>query len=285
MIAYIALDWISYLYPLAPFAITPWNPPPGLSVALLTIAGLRFWPAVLIAVLLAEILVRGGGSHPLSTTATSLAFAVGYVGVAAFLQKVVRFDPRLKRVRDVVWLVAGAVNGSVVIAGVYVGSLVVIGALVPQASLAAGVRLWVGDAIGIIVTAPLIMLLVARDPPFPFEGRWVIPEVAIQSFAVVAVLLAVFVIGKGNESSYFYLLFLPLIWISLRHGLRGAVLCLVVIQIGLIIGFQYSQHTHGDVLELQLLMLAIAITGLMLGSAVSERQDALEALGTREAEL
>lgn len=106
VIAYVALDWISYLYPLAPFAITPWNPPPGLSVALLTIAGLRFWPAVLIAVVLAEILVRGGVSHPLSTAATSLAFAVGYVGVAAFLLKVVRFDPHLRRVRDVVWLVS-----------------------------------------------------------------------------------------------------------------------------------------------------------------------------------
>ncbi len=285
VIAYVALDWISYLYLLAPFAITPWNPPPGLSVALLTIAGLRFWPAVLVAVLLAEILVRGGGSHPLSTTATSLAFAVGYVGVAAVLLKVVRFDPRLTRVRDVVWLVAVAVNGSVVIATAYVGLLVVGGALVPEAALSAALRLWVGDAIGIVVTAPLIMLLVAGDPPILFEERWVIPEVVLQLFAVVAALLAVFVIGKGNESSYFYLLFLPLIWISLRHGLRGTVLCLVVIQIGLIIGFQYSQHTHSDVLALQLLMLAIAITGLMLGSAVSERRDTLEALGTREAEL
>ena len=285
VIAYVALDWISYLYPLAPFAITPWNPPPGLSVALLTIAGLRFWPAVLIAVLLAEILLRGGGSHPLSTTATSLAFAVGYVGVAAVLVRVVRFDPRLKRVRDVVWLVAVAVNGSVVIAAAYVGLLVVAGALAPEAALSAALRLWVGDAIGIVVTAPLIMLLVARDPPVLFNEPWAIAEFGLQSLAIVAALLAVFVIGVGNESSYFYLLFLPLIWISLRHGLRGAVMCLVALQIGLIIGFQFSQHTHSAVLELQLLMLAIAITGLMLGSAVSERVDTLEALGTREAEL
>ncbi len=285
VIAYVALDWISYLYPLAPFAITPWNPPPGLSVALLTIAGLRFWPAVLIAVLLAEILVRGGGSHPLSTTATSLAFAVGYVGVAAVLLRVVRFDPQLRRVRDVVWLVAVAVNGSVVIAAAYVGLLVSVGALALEAALSAALRLWVGDAIGIVVTAPLIMLLVARDPPALFDEPWAIAEAALQSLAVLATLLAVLVIGAGSESRYFYLLFLPLIWISLRHGLRGAVLCLVVIQLGLIIGYQFSPHAESDVLELQLLMLAIAITGLMLGSAVSERLDTLDALGTREAEL
>ena len=160
-----------------------------------------------------------------------------------------------------------------------------VGALALDAASSAVLRLWVGDAIGIVVTSPLIMLLVARDPPALFEEPWAIAEAALQSLAVLATLLAVLVIGAGSESRYFYLLFLPLIWISLRHGLRGAVLCLVVIQLGLIVGYQFSPHTESDVLELQLMMLAIAITGLMLGSAVSERLDTLEALGTREAEL
>jgi len=29
---YVALDWASYIYPLGPFNITPWNPPPALSI-------------------------------------------------------------------------------------------------------------------------------------------------------------------------------------------------------------------------------------------------------------
>jgi hypothetical protein len=40
--AYVALDWTSYIHPLGPFAITPWNPPPGLSIALLLTRGLAF---------------------------------------------------------------------------------------------------------------------------------------------------------------------------------------------------------------------------------------------------
>jgi integral membrane sensor domain MASE1 len=56
---YVFLDWVSYIHPVLPLAITPWNPPPGLSLALLLLLGLRYWPALLLAALLAELLVRG----------------------------------------------------------------------------------------------------------------------------------------------------------------------------------------------------------------------------------
>lgn len=286
---YVALDWVSYLYPLVPFAITPWNPPPGLSIALLTIAGLRYWPAVFIAVLSAELLVRTGSSYPVVSAATSLAFAVGYTVASAMLIRLFRFDPRLHRVRDVVWLVVVAVNGSILIASAYVGLLVLARALAPVDAFDAVLRLWVGDAIGIIVTAPLVMLLCAGSPVRRTEPHerplWPMAEMTLQALAVIAALLGVFVVGAGHEERYFYLLFLPLIWVCLRHGLQGAVWCLVAIQLGLLLGFKFVQHPPSSVLELQALMLAIAITGLMLGAAVTERQNALLALGAREAEL
>lgn len=284
IVGYVALDWISYLYPLAPFAITPWNPPPGLSIALLTIAGLRLWPAVFIAVLAAELLVRPASGLPVAGVTTALSFAFGYCAASALLH-FVRFDAALTRVRDVVWLVVIAVNGSVIIAATYVGLLVLLQALNPADALDAILRLWVGDAIGILVTAPLVMLLFARTPRPTETVRWPLAELALQALAVIAALVGVFAVGAGNEERYFYLLFIPLIWVCLRHGLPGAVWCLVAIQIGLLVGFRFVQHPPHSVLELQLLMLAIAITGLMLGAAVSERREALAALGSREAEL
>jgi hypothetical protein len=59
VVAYVALDWVSYIHPLGPFAITPWNPPPGLSMALLLVYGLRLAPALFVAGLVAELVVRG----------------------------------------------------------------------------------------------------------------------------------------------------------------------------------------------------------------------------------
>ena len=43
---YLALDWTSYLYPLGPFNITPWNPPPALSIVWMMLGGIRYAPLV-----------------------------------------------------------------------------------------------------------------------------------------------------------------------------------------------------------------------------------------------
>jgi two-component system, LuxR family, sensor kinase FixL len=48
-----------------PLAITPWNPPPGLSLVLLFVAGLRAWPALLAAAFLADLPVREIPASPL----------------------------------------------------------------------------------------------------------------------------------------------------------------------------------------------------------------------------
>jgi len=283
IVAYVALDWVSYLHPVAPFAITPWNPPPGLTIALLTIAGLRFWPAVVVAVLAAEVLVRGGGVHPVSSVIASVVFAAGYIAVSGFLLRTLRFDARLRRLRDVILLIGAAVNGTILVAAAYVGILVAAGALPMASGLSSAIQLWVGDAIGIIVTAPLAMLLV-RGPLFDGPiGRWQSAEAALQVATVVGALAAVFVVGAEDEAKYFYLLFLPLVWVSLRHGLPGAILCLLFTQIGLVVGFRLVGHPPASVLDLQLLMLAIAITGLLLGGAVSDRRLAIDVL--RDTEL
>ncbi len=54
---YIALDWASYIDPVGPFNITPWNPQPALAIVWMMLGGLVHAPVVLATILL------GGRAH------------------------------------------------------------------------------------------------------------------------------------------------------------------------------------------------------------------------------
>src|SRR5512147_1298148 len=84
-VCYLALDWASTIYPLGPFNITPWNPPPALSIVCMLLGGLRYAPAVFTAILAGDLLFRDapGGLH--ISIITSLILAAGYTGIAAVL--------------------------------------------------------------------------------------------------------------------------------------------------------------------------------------------------------
>ena len=79
--AYVALDWVSFIDPVAAFAITPWNPPPGLSLAFLLRYGIRQGAWLFVAELAAEFLVRGAPAPLPVLVAASLLLAVSYTGV------------------------------------------------------------------------------------------------------------------------------------------------------------------------------------------------------------
>ena len=95
---------------------------------------------------------------------------------------------------------------------------------------------------------------------------------ALQCLAVVCSLGVVFGLPWTEELKYFYLLFLPLTWMSLRQGLEGACLGLAMIQLGLIASAQWLDYKGGTVQEMQFLMASLAITGLTLGVTSSARK-------------
>jgi signal transduction histidine kinase len=65
-------------------------------------------------------------------------------------------------------------------------------------------------------------------------------------------------------------LFIPLIWIAVSSGFAGTVIAVAFIQVALILTVIALRHEASSVLELQFLMLTLAITGLFLGMATSE---------------
>jgi two-component system sensor kinase FixL len=285
--AHIVLDRLSYIAPVAPFAITPWNPTSGLSIAFLLIYGLRYWPALPLAALAAEIVLR---SLPETMTYTVLNVAVGaggYVAAAVLLRMKLPGGAILTR-RHLGWLVLAATVFALPVAASHVATLTLSGML-PAADFAANLAVfWVGDVIGIVITTPVLLLAHGA-----ITGGWrpvrLAPgrarEMALQAAILGAVLAAVFGLPYVDEARFFYLLFIPLIWISVRQGFVGAVAAIVCIQLTLVVWAYVLDKGAIPVAELQALMLALAITGFFLGMAISEHRDALNALHAREEEL
>jgi two-component system, LuxR family, sensor kinase FixL len=274
---YIALDWASYIDPVGPFNITPWNPQPALAIVWMALGGLHYVPAVLASIVAADVSVRGAPGGYLITALTAVALAGGYAWIA-WLLRALLMDLRLRSSRDLTVFAVVVAGGTAIVGAAFVGVLRganLLGATpVPEALL----RFWVGDAVGCLVTAPL--LLAVADP----ERRAALltlarrGETAAQAVVLVATIWLVFEGLGGDPARHFYFLFVPLIWIAARGGMSGAILATAVVQVGVVIAIHREGAAALPVLELQALVAAFTLTGLFLGMVVDERSRAAESL-------
>ena len=124
VVLYVALDWISNIDPLGPLGITPWNPPPGLSLFLLLKFGLRMAPWLFVAALSAEVLVRGAPAPWPVTVAACALLAAGYTLVVVLLRRRLRFDDEFATLRDATVFTGTVVVATFVIAVLYIALFV-----------------------------------------------------------------------------------------------------------------------------------------------------------------
>jgi signal transduction histidine kinase len=278
--AYVALDYVSYVKPYRDVGITPWNPPAGLAIAFVFLEGLPIVPFVLVAPLLADALVR---QIPLPLAADVLgSLLVGSTFVAAglTLQRMGHFDPRFRKVRDVLTLVAVAASTAILAAGILVALFLATGLLMREEALIVMWKSTVGDMIGILTVAPMVLLWRTYQP-WPALDAWM----PLQLLAIMAALVIVFGYQDATAFQLFYLLFLPVLWVALTHGPPGAVIALAAVQIGIVIGAEIRFGADPGFSALQVLMTALVITGLIVGAIVAEREDAAARLRDQQAAL
>lgn len=272
---YLTLDRLSFIGALHGIGITPWNPSTGLEMALLIIKGLRYAPLVMAAELFSSATLPVASVSAVPLSLESLVVTAGYTGAATILRHA-GLQAGIRRSSDAVMLLIVAVISSGLVASTTVVIYAAAG-VVPWSGFAEAMyHLWIGDAIGIVVFVPPLLLLYQRikqrTPPDHGRAPLQFVEFAAQGTSIVVVLAVVFS-GTGNDHplGLFYLLFLPLIWIAMRHGLPAASWAMLVIQVGLIAGLEIQGQSELTLRTFQLLMFALAATGLVLGAVVSER--------------
>ncbi|MCS7101941.1 MAG: ATP-binding protein [Burkholderiaceae bacterium] len=287
---YVAVDAATYVLPAAPFAATPWNPHPALAVALVALGGAAYVPAVFAAVLVAEYVVRDAPGTPLGTLLACGGMAASYVGTALALRHMVREPWAEAGVREVVWFIGVSAVGTLAAAALYVGGYLTDDTLEADEALRVFGHLWLGDALGLTVLTPLLLLAAGGAlgqwrALAPAQRRAAVRDTVLLVAALAALLAIVFGVKPFDELRMSYLVFLPMIGFALRYGLAGAAIGLPCAQLGFVLSLAITQTLSTSAVEFQLLMLTLAVTTLVLGALASERHRSLAALAAREREL
>src|SRR6516164_7713907 len=158
---YLTLDRLSFIGALHGVGITPWNPSTGLAMALLMIKGHSYAPLVLVADLLSNATLPISAISPMPVFLGSLVVTAGYTGAAAILWHA-GLHAGIRKSSEVVLLLIVTIVSSGIVASGFVASYAAAG-VVPWSGFAeAGFHFWIGDAIGIIVLLPLLLLLIER---------------------------------------------------------------------------------------------------------------------------
>ena len=283
VLAYAALEWMSFIHEHKGVPVTPWNPGLGVAFGLIVLRGAAYGLVLFACVVIAEIFVLQTDLAWPIILAIAAVVATSYTGAAVIARSYLRLDAGLSHVRDVVILLATGAAGAAVVAALLAGLLLSTSDLDIADLSNSALPLFVGDVIGIAVVTPLLLRFSAQGRElWQAVSRPLIAEVILFLLATGFALWMIVGTDRPNDYKYFSLLFLPVVAVAVRHGIDGSCLALAATQLGLLALLKAYGYGAPAFTEFQIVMFVLTMTGLLVGVIVSERQQA--DLATRQAE-
>jgi PAS domain S-box-containing protein len=279
--AYIATAKLGLDLSVAHGVITPVWVPSGIALASLLLFGRRFWPAVALGALIAN---ATSGPDP----AVAAGIAVGNTleaVVGAYLLQRVGFRASLDRVRHVLQLVVLGAGLATLIGATNGVTVLILSGNAPASLGSDWVLWWFGDAVGIMLVAPLLLVGFSTERSRPSRAR------LLEALVLAGCLVTVGAFFLGGAWHYPYLIFPLLLWSVLRfHQLGAAASSFVIGAIvtwGTVAGT--LTFTGGDTTQrvqtIQLLVSALSVATLIVGATLAERESANERLRQIAAQL
>ncbi|MFH9609634.1 MASE1 domain-containing protein [Streptomyces sp. NPDC017448] len=250
--------------------VTPLWPPTGIALAALLCLGVRVWPGIALG---AFLTVSGiGDAFTLSRPAIVFGNTVAPLASYALLRKV-GFRIELARLRDGVCLVfLGAFAGMLLSSTIGSLTLLFDGKVPPGRFWLVWSSWWAGDAMGVLVVAPALLVLRRVRWPRPSE-RW------LEASVLAAVMVVTSLIATRSTLSMIYLVFPVIIWAALRFQLPGSAPCALVVSVlATVAGTDalgpFAGHSLMEIMvNLSLLNGCVALTALLLGAIVAEHKN------------
>ncbi|MER6446505.1 hypothetical protein DEJ51_03630 [Streptomyces venezuelae] len=250
--------------------VTPLWPPTGVALAALLVMGLRVWPGIALGAFLVNVSL---GPSLLSVLVITAGNTLAPVCACLMLRRA-GFRNELDRLRDVLALVfLGALAGMSISSTIGSGILVLSGALEAGDFWPTWSVWWTGDAMGILVVTPFLLVLrKARWPSGAGPARW-FEAVALAVGTVLVTLLAT----RTRDSNLLFLVSPFLIWAAFRFRLAGAAPCaLAVVTLAVLAADgDRGPFVGGDVfanmVTLQAFNGTTALTALLIAAVITER--------------
>ncbi|GAA3379198.1 MASE1 domain-containing protein [Streptomyces sannanensis] len=249
--------------------VTPLWPPTGVALAALLVLGLRIWPGIM----LGALLVNAPFEPVLAVPAIVAGNTVAPVCAFLLLRRA-GFHNELDRLRDALALVSlGALGGMLISATVGSGALALAGAVPPGDFWQTWSVWWTGDAMGVLVVTPFLLVLRrAHWPPHAGRRRWAEAAALLVSTLAVTVLAT-----SGRSASLLFLVSPFLIWAAFRFRLPGAAPCALAVSTLAIfaavrrVGPFADQALFVNMVTLQAFNGVTALTALLLAAVITER--------------
>lgn len=276
--AYFAVARLGLLAAVAQRVVSSAWPPAGFALSVLFLFGPRLWPGVAIG---AFLLNATSGVSPLGALVIAVGNTLEAVAGVWMLRQLGCNAP-LERLRDTVWLiVCWALLAPLLSATLGVASLVGTGAAHATAAPRLWTVWWSGDALGVLVVAPVFLGWRRRLTPWP--------PARLAEAAVLVILLVVSATLLFRSAPPFHYLLFPLgSWAALRFGPRGAATA-----IALAAALTLWHTVRGDgpfvggdpvqnLFLLQTFLGLLAIKSLLFAAAATERERARRATADSE---
>ncbi len=232
---YLAFDWLRVSHALPGPGLALWNPLPAFGLVLLLAQGLRCAPVPFVVGLLSDWAVGGapaGIAEPLLANALAAAALTVF---AALLRPNLPDDDAFGNLADIARFLAISILVALALAGLAAAAPIVTGALPPAGVLVAVRQVSLGDLAAVLGLVPAIMGIPAA------RLRWnkIAPSTGLRDIALFSSGLAVSLVVIGtmeaySEPHFFYLMFLPVVWIAARQGLAWAAIAVLLAQVALV---------------------------------------------------
>ena len=286
-LAYFATGWLGLQLPYAGTHITLVWLPTGIALAGLLRCGQSVWPGVALGALLVNLAI----GSPLSL---ALGITVGNTLAPLLAAEMLRragFDRRFSRSRDVALLLAAAALGMTVSASIGASSLFLAGLMQPDAVMTDWLAWWMGDSVGVLLAAPLLLTATWKSLARIRQMRG---EIAAWSILALFACWFIFVHNDPRTAQPLPLAFLslpPLIWAAMRFGYTGSAIAGLLFSVAAAWGTAEARgpfalaDTHLGMVLLWGYMATLVLTGLLITALQAERLRAENASQLKEEKL